>query len=91
MTIERDSIHFQILERLCAAPRPVRGASGAILERDYNAPRALQELKAQGLIKERGWHDGPGSIFVPTEEGEALYAKLVDTAAKPLSPRWVKR
>lgn len=91
MTIERDSVHFQILERLCAAPRPVRGTSAAILERDYQAPRAIQELKTHGLIKERGWHDGPGSIFVPTAEGEALYQRLARAGPKPLSPRWVKR
>lgn len=91
MTIERESVHFQILERLCAPPKPVRGTSGAILERDYHAPRALKELKALGLIQERGWHDGPGAIFVPTADGEMLYARLIEAAPKPLSPRWVKR
>lgn len=92
MTIERDSIHFQILGRLCALPKPVRGTSGAILDRDYHAPRAVQELKAAGLIRERGWHDGPGAIFVPTAEGEALYARLADSQPRtPPAPRWVKR
>lgn len=91
MTIERDSVHFQILERLCAAPKPVRGTSAAMLDRDYAAPQAVQDLRERGLVQERGWHDGPGGILIPTPEGEALYAKLADAAPRTLSPRWVKR
>jgi len=91
MTIERDSVHFAILERLCSAPKPVRGTSGAMLDRDYQAPWAVDELAAAGLIRERGWHDGPGAIWIPTPEGEALYRRLAESpAAKPAAPRWIK-
>jgi hypothetical protein len=92
MTIERDSVHFLILERLCALPRPVRGTSVAMLERDYSAPWAVAELAAAGLVRERGWHDGPGSIWVPTPQGEALYQQLAAAGpVKPASPRWVRK
>jgi hypothetical protein len=91
MTIERDSIHFQILERLCAAPKPVRGTSAAMLDRDYGAPHAVQDLKELGLVRERGWHDGPGAILIPTSAGEKLYASLADASPRTPSPRWVKR
>ena len=75
-----------------STPEGSGGTSGAILDRDYHAPRAVQELKAAGLIRERGWHDGPGAIFVPTAEGEALYARLADSQPRtPPAPRWVKR
>jgi hypothetical protein len=92
MTIERDSVHFVILERLCALPKPVRGTSGAMLDRDYGAPWAVAELAAAGLIRERGWHDGPGSIWIPTPAGEALHQELASTtAAKAPAPRWIPR
>ena len=91
MTIERDSTHYQILERLCAAPKPVRGTSSAMLERDYGAPHVIEELKGQGLVQERGWHDGPGAILIPTPEGEELYARLAGSTPRTPSPRWVKR
>ena len=92
MLFDRDSIHFQILERLCSLPRPVRGTSGAMLEREYHAPWAVDELAAAGLIRPRGWHSGPGSVWVPTDAGEALYQEIAANGpAKPLSPRWVRR
>jgi hypothetical protein len=92
MTIERDSVHYLILERLCSLPRPVRGTSGAMLQRDYDAPGAVAELAAAGLIRERGWHDGPGSIWVPTADGEALYQQLAAAGpVKPASPRWITK
>ena len=47
MTIERDSVHFRILERLCAMPKPVRGISGAMLERHFGAPAAVEELASR--------------------------------------------
>jgi len=78
MTVERDSVHFRILERLCAMPRPVRGIAGAMLERHFGAPEAVEELAAEGLIKGRGWANGPGMIWIPTSEGEALYQALAD-------------
>ena len=91
MTIERDSVHFQILERLCALPRPVRGTSAAMLLRDFDDPRAIDELKEMGLIKERGWYAGPGSILIPTQAGEALFEQMESAHPKPASPRWIKR
>ena len=78
MTIERDSVHFRILERLCAMPRPVRGISGAMLERHFGATPAVEELAAGGLIAMRGWANGPGAVWIPTAEGEALYRELAD-------------
>jgi hypothetical protein len=78
MTIERDSVHFRILERLCAMPRPVRGIAGGMLDRHFGAPDAVEELAADGLIQGRGWADGPGMVWIPTPEGEAAYRALVD-------------
>ena len=76
MTIERDSVHFRILERLCAMPKPVRGISGAMLERHFGTPAAVEELASLGLIQARGWANGPGMIWIPTAAGEALYHDL---------------
>jgi hypothetical protein len=76
MMIERDSVHFQILERLCSMPRAVRGISGTMLDRHFHADWAVEELSGAGLITERGWTDGPGTIWVPTAAGEALYREL---------------
>lgn len=81
MIIQRDSVHFRILERLCRTPKAVRGTSGAMLERDYGAPRAIDELARGGLIKERGWHNGPGGIWIPTQDGMALYEQMAAAAA----------
>jgi hypothetical protein len=89
MTVKRDSVHFRILERLCAMPRPVRGIAGAMLERHFGAPEAVEELAAEGLIKGRGWANGPGMIWIPTPEGEALYQALTGGRERPSfeSPR----
>jgi hypothetical protein len=76
MMIERDSVHFQILERLCSMPRAVRGISGTMLDRHFHADWAVEELSGAGLIAQRGWADGPGTIWVPTMAGEALYEAL---------------
>ena len=81
MAIERDSAHFRILERLCLMPRPVRGISGAMLDRHFGAPDAVEKLAAEGLIRARGWANGPGLIWIPTAEGEAAYQALADGAA----------
>ena len=78
MTIERDSVHFRILERLCVMPKPVRGISGTMLERHFGAPAAVEELASLGLIQARGWANGPGMIWIPTAAGEALYHDLAD-------------
>ena len=80
MAIERDSAHFRILERLCLMPRPVRGISGAMLDRHFGAPYAIEELAAAGLIQARGWANGPGMIWIPTAEGEALHRALAEAA-----------
>ena len=77
MTIERDSIAFRILERLCAMPRPVRGMTGTKLEAEFGSPDTVDELAAAGLVTRRGWHDGPpGAVWIPTPAGEKLYRKL---------------
>jgi hypothetical protein len=80
MMIERDSVHFQILERLCSMPRAVRGISGAMLDRHFHADWAVEDLSGAGLITERGWADGPGTVWVPTAAGEALYRALTQQA-----------
>ena len=76
MEIERDGVHFRILERLCSMPRAVRGISGAMLERHFNASWAVDELAAARLIQARGWANGPGAVWIPTEDGEAVYRRL---------------
>jgi len=86
MTIERDSVHFRILERLCTMPRPVRGIAGGMLDRHFGAPQAVEELAAERLIKGRGWANGPGMIWIPTPEGEALYQALADGREPPSFP-----
>ena len=84
MAIERDSMHFRILERLCTMPKPVRGISGAMLERHFGAPAAVEELASLGLIQARGWANGPGLIWIPTAAGEILYHDLAaGTPARP--------
>ena len=86
MAIERDSVHFRILKRLCAMPRPVRGIAGGMLDRHFGAPQAVEELAAQGLIQGRGWANGPGMIWIPTPAGEALYQALADGREPSPSP-----
>ena len=88
MAIERDSTHFRILERLCTMPKPVRGISGAMLERHFGAPDAVEELASLGLIQARGWANGPGMIWIPTTAGEALYHDLAEGTRErpPIQP-----
>ena len=76
MRIERGSAHFKILEKLCAAARPVRGVSTVMLNRAVDAPGAIEALAQAGLIEERGWDVGPGAVWLPTEAGERLYGEL---------------
>jgi hypothetical protein len=83
MTIERDSVHFRILERLCAMPKPVRSISGGMLERHFGVGPAVDELAAAGLIAARGWANGPGAVWIPTARGEALYHELADGHREP--------
>jgi hypothetical protein len=83
MSIERDSVEFRILERLCTMPRAVRGISGAMLERHFGAGPAVEDLAAAGLIVMRGWANGPGAVWIPTAAGEALYRELTDGHREP--------
>lgn len=76
MSIERDSVQFRILEKLCTAPRPVRGVSTVMLNRVFDAPGAIETLAEAGLIEERGWDVGPGAVWIPTAAGECLYEEL---------------
>ena len=78
--IEPGSIHYRILARLCEMPKPVRGISGVMLNNEFHSPAVIDELAAAGLITARGWESlaprlAP-SIWVPTEQGEALYRRL---------------
>ena len=50
MSIERDSVHFRILERLCAMAKPVRGISGAMLELTDNADLVMLLIVAFLLL-----------------------------------------
>jgi hypothetical protein len=83
MSIERDSVQFRILERLCAMPKAVRGISGAMLERHFGAGPAVEDLATAGLIAMRGWANGPGAVWIPTAAGEALYRELADGSREP--------
>jgi hypothetical protein len=83
MTIQRDSVQFRILDRLCSMPRPVRGISGAMLERHFGVGPAVEELAGAGLIAMRGWANGPGSVWVPTAAGEALHRELCENGREP--------
>ena len=76
MRIRHDSVHFHILVGLCAMPKAVRGMAPTMLERRYGDLGAAEELAAAGFLKKRGWADGPGWIWVPTEAGEALHASM---------------
>jgi hypothetical protein len=90
MAIGRDSVHFRILERLCTMPKPVRGIAGGMLDRHFGAPEAVEELASLGLIRGRGWANGPGMIWIPTPDGEALYHELADGAREQPSFETVK-
>lgn len=83
MAIERNSMQFRILERLCSMPRAVRGISGAMLDRHFGAPEAVEALAAAGLIQTRGWADGPGAVWIPSAKGEALYRQLAEGCDQP--------
>ena len=83
MSIERDSVHFRILERLCSMPKPVRGISGAMLERHFGVGPAVEDLAAAGLITMRGWANGPGAVWITTDKGEALYHELANGNREP--------
>ena len=81
MQVERGSAPFKILEKLCTAPRAVRGVSTVMLNRAFDAPGAIEALADAGLIAERGWHSGPGAVWIPTETGENLYDELASVGA----------
>ena len=76
MQIRYDSVHFRILERLCAMPKAVRGMAPAMLQRQFGDLAAVEALAAAGLLKRRGWADGPGWVWIPTEAGLALHASM---------------
>lgn len=80
------SVHYRILVRLCEMPKPVRGVSGVMLNQEFHAPKAIEELARAGLIAARDWesmaHKMPPAIWVPTDKGEALYARLVKEAVE---------
>lgn len=71
--IEAGSVEFEILEKMCGMARPVRGISEAMLLRAFRSPKAIRNLAGAGLIRRRGWHDGPGAIWIPTEAGESAF------------------
>ena len=73
---DSDSVHHKILMRLCSAPKAVRGVSEVMLVRSYGDPRAIEELAQAKLIRKRGWHDGPGGVWIPTAAGAELCEKL---------------
>jgi len=76
MPIRYDSVHFHILAQLCIMPKAVRGMAPAMLQRRFGGLEAVEELEAAGYLKKRGWADGPGWIWIPTEAGEALYHQM---------------
>ena len=76
MFIRHDSVQFLILDRLCRMPRAVRGMAPAMLQREFGDLAAVDKLATMGLLKRRGWADGPGWIWVPTAAGEALHIEM---------------
>jgi hypothetical protein len=76
MRIRRNSVQFEILDCLCSMPKAVRGMAPAMLQRRFGDLGAVEDLAAAGLVKKRGWSDGPGWIWVPTEAGEALHREI---------------
>jgi hypothetical protein len=89
MQIRYDSVHFRILECLCTMPRAVRGMAPAMLQRRFGDLVPVEELAAAGILKKRGWADGPGFVWVPTEDGEALYRAM--STASHQSPALTSR
>ncbi|MEM7041449.1 MAG: hypothetical protein AAF543_01430 [Pseudomonadota bacterium] len=76
MKVRHDSVHFHILARLCGMPKAVRGMAPAMLQRKFGDLSAVDDLASAGLLRKRGWADGPGWIWIPTEAGEALYRSM---------------
>ena len=73
MQIRHDSVHFLILQHLCTMRKAVRGMAPAMLQRRFGDLVSVEELAAAGYLAKRGWADGPGWVWIPTEAGEALY------------------
>lgn len=80
MQIRHDSVHFHILDRLCRMPKAVRGMAPAMLERQFGDLLAVDDLAAAGLVKKRGWADGPGWVWIPTEAGQALHHDMTSAS-----------
>lgn len=76
MQVQPGSVHFQILDRLCRMPKAVRGMAPAMLQRQFGDLGSVDDLAAAGLLTKRGWADGPGWIWIPTEAGEALHREM---------------
>ena len=70
--IEKSPPEHEILTALRDMPRPVRGMSEEVSLGIFRSPRAIHNLASQGLIRLRGWSDGPRGAWVPTPEGENL-------------------
>ncbi|MGI9434621.1 MAG: hypothetical protein ACR2Q4_07315, partial [Geminicoccaceae bacterium] len=78
MAIRYGSVHQKILTRICVMPKAVRGMSAEMLLREFGDTGALDDLAASGLLKKRGWMDGPGTIWIPTAKGEALHQTMIE-------------
>lgn len=78
MQIRYDSVHFKILDRLCRMPKAVRGMAPAMLQRHFGDLVAVEELAGAGLLQKRGWSDGPGWVWIPTEAGLELHRTMSD-------------
>ncbi len=76
MFLRHDSVQFLILDRLCQMPKAVRGMAPAMLQREFGDLAAVDKLAAMGLVKKRGWANGPGCVWVPTATGEALHLEM---------------
>ncbi len=81
MQIDPNSTAFRVLERLCRLPKPVRSISDVMLNAEFGDPHAVRALAEAGLIRARGWDQGPGTLWVPTPAGERLYAEHAGDAA----------
>lgn len=77
MQILWGSLEHQVLELLFEFPAPVRGMSEVMIDRAApGAGRMLDEMAEAGLVASRGWCEGPGAIWVPTEEGATALAAV---------------
>lgn len=86
MQVHWGSLEHQVLEMLCGMPLAVRGMSDVMLDRAApGAARILHDMAADGLLKSRGWCEGPGLIWVPTAAGEAALGSMATEGREPLA------